>query len=299
MRRWAGLAVLGAAALFGTSATSQALLVPDAPATAVAGWRLLVGALGLLALAAWRMGSVRAVAALWRHPLVWVIGVFIASYQALFFIGTSRTGVAIGTLASLALAPFLAGVLGWALREGAPGWLWAGSTVIAVVGLGMLTIGSDMSVNLIGVLAAGGAGVSYAVFTVVGARLARDGLDPTAVLAAGFSVGAVLLLPFVVTGGSWWASASGIVLVLWLGFGSTSLAYLLFGVGLKYLQPGHIATLNLAEPVVATMLGVVVLGEHLSTRGWVGSALILVALGILGLGEVRQGDERASESIAA
>lgn len=299
MRRWAGAAVLAAAALFGTSATSQALLVPEAPATAVAGWRLLVGAAGLFALAAWRMGSLRAVAALWRYPLVWVIGVFVASYQALFFIGTSRTGVAIGTLASLALAPFLAGVLGWLLREGAPGWLWAGSTVIAVIGLGLLTLGNDQQISLIGVLAASGAGASYAVYTVVGARLARDGLDATGVLAAAFAIGAVLLLPFVVTGGSWWASANGIVLVLWLGFGATSVAYALFGIGLKHLQPGHVATLNLAEPVVATMLGVIVLGEHLSIRGWVGSLLILIALAVLGLGEVRSTQDEESESIGA
>ena len=55
--------------------------------------------------------------------------VAVAGYQALFFMGTARTGVAVGTLISLAIAPFLAGVLGWLLREGAPGWVWAVSTV--------------------------------------------------------------------------------------------------------------------------------------------------------------------------
>ena len=45
----ASLAVLAAAALFGTSATTIALLAPDAPGPSVAAMRLLVGSLGLVA----------------------------------------------------------------------------------------------------------------------------------------------------------------------------------------------------------------------------------------------------------
>ena len=48
-RSLAAWAVLAAAALFGTSATTRALLVPDAPPTAVADLRLLIGAAGLVA----------------------------------------------------------------------------------------------------------------------------------------------------------------------------------------------------------------------------------------------------------
>lgn len=283
----AGLAVLAAAALFGTSATSQALLAPDAPPQSVAGLRLLVGAIGLIAFVWWRYGP-RIITALWRRPLVWIMGFFVASYQACFFIGAARTGVAIGTLASLALAPFLAGVLAWILREGAPGWIWALSTVIAVIGLAFLTLGSAGQADPVGILAAGCAGASYAVYTVVGSRLAREGHDASAVLAASFSIGAVLLLPAVFAAGAWWLNPSGIALILWLGLIATTLAYLLFGVGLAALQPGHIATLNLAEPVVATILGVLILGERLPAAGWIGCALIIVALGILGLMENRR-----------
>lgn len=282
----AALAVLAAAALFGTSATSQALIAPDAPPAAVADMRLLIGAVGLLVFVIWRYGA-RTITELWRRPTVWVMGLFVATYQACFFIGAARTGVAIGTLASLALAPFLAGVLGWILREGAPGWVWAMSTVIAVVGLGFLTLGSAGQADPLGILAASGAGASYAVYTVLGARLARDGHRASAVLAASFTIGAVLLLPAAIAAGLWWASPSGIALILWLGLIATTLAYLLFGVGLSVLQPGHIATLNLAEPVVATMLGVAILGERLPLAGWIGCALIIVALGVLGLAQNR------------
>lgn len=283
-RAVAALAVIAAAALFGTSATSVALFVPDAPATGTAALRLMVGALGLVAVVLWRTGAGE-LGRLWRQPLVWVMGAAVAGYQALFFVGTSRTGVAVGTLASLALAPFLAGVLAWLLRAGAPGWIWAGSTVLAVVGLALLTLGGVENIDGLGIVAAGGAGACYAVYTVIGARLASSGWSASAVLAAAFVVGGVLLVPFAIAAGSWWLSREGIALVLWLGIAATTVAYLLFGVGLRRLQAGHVATLNLAEPVVATILGVAVVGERLSAAGWAGCALIVIALGMLGFAE--------------
>jgi len=276
------LAVLGSAALFGTSATAAALTNPDATAPAVAAGRLLVGSLGLIAVVALSVAGRQALLRLWRRPLLWAMGLSVASYQALFFFGVSRTGVAVGTLASLALAPFLAGVLGWLLREGAPGVVWGASTILAVIGVALLTIGDGQARDAVGIAAAMGAGASYAVYTVLGVRLARRGESASAVLAASFAIAAVILLPVFVASGLWWATPSGFALILWLGLVATTVAYLLFGVGLTVLQPGHIATLNLAEPVVATMLGLLLLSETLGPRGWVGSALVVIALALLG-----------------
>ncbi len=279
-RSRAVVAVLMAAGLFGTSATTLALLAPSAPGPSVAAMRLLVGAAGLVLVVVARGGG-RALVGMWRRPVVWLMGAAVAGYQALFFMGTIRAGVAVGTLISLAAAPFLAGVLGWILREGPPGWTWVVSTLIAVAGL-VLLVSSNLGVEEpIGMLLALGAGACYAVYTVIGVRLAREGAAPSVVLAGSFSIGAVLLLPAAVTS-TWWWSWSGVAAVLWLGLGATTVAYLLFGVGLRSLQPGHIATLNLFEPVVATLLGVFILGEQLGMAGWLGAVLVLVALGLLG-----------------
>ena len=293
----AALAVMGAAVLFGTTGTTVALLAPDAPGAGVAALRLLVGAAGLVAFIAWRTGWA-SLTSLWRRPVVWGMGLAVAGYQAFFFIGTSRTGVAVAALIALGSAPFLSGLLGWAMREGAPGWTWAASTTIGVTGLTLLVAGSLEGGDPWGMLAALAAGACYAVFTVVGVGLAREGHGGGAVLAASFSVGAVLLIPaaFVST---WWLTAGGIVAVLWLGLVTTTVAYLLFGVGLRYLQPGHIATLTLLEPAVATLLGVVVLGEPIGALGWMGCLLVFCALALLGIAENRRdrsvvGQEAAS-----
>jgi DME family drug/metabolite transporter len=171
------VAVLIAATLFGTSATSQALLTPDAPGPSVAAMRLLVGAAGLLVFVMWRGGGASLVA-LWRTPVVWLMGVAVAGYQSLFFLGADLTGVAIGTLVSLAFAPFIAGVLGWLLREGAPGWLWLVSTIVAVIGVGLLVHDPNGRAHAWGIASAVGAGACYAVYTVLGVRLSRNGDQP-------------------------------------------------------------------------------------------------------------------------
>lgn len=289
--RTATLAVLGAAALFGTSATSVQLLAPDAPSTSVAALRLAVGAAGLVAVVAWRLGG-RVLVQLWRQPLVWGMGVAVAAYQGLFFLATARTGVALGTLITLGVAPLIAGLVGWALREGAPGWIWVVATTLAVAGLGMLTAGAVDTRDPIGIAAALGSGACYALYTVLGVRLTRAGAAPSAVLAAAFTVGAVLLLPAVI-GTTWWLTPSGFAEVLWLGLVTTTAGYLLFGIGLRILQPGHIATLTLLEPAVATLLAVVVLGEPLGTLGWLGCLVILGALALLGVGEGRRAGSTA------
>jgi drug/metabolite transporter, DME family len=288
----AAAAVLAAAALFGTSATSLQLLVPDAPGPSVAAMRLLVGSLGLVAFVVWR-GHWHLLSRLWRRPLVWVMGGAVAGYQALFFMGTARAGVAVGTLISLAVAPFLAGLLGWALREGAPGWVWALSTVIAIVGVALLVSGNLQADEPIGMVYAAGAGGCYAIYTVLGVRLTREGAPGSVVLAASFAVAALLLLPAAVTS-AWWISPSGVVAVLWLGLFATTAAYLLFGIGLRELQPGHIATLNLFEPAVATVLGVVVLGESLGVVGWFGCLLVIGAIALLGVAENHRTTEQES-----
>ena len=286
-RRGAAAAVLGSAALFGTSGTARALLQPAAPAPGAAAARLIVGAAGLVAWASRTAEGREALLRLWRMPIIWAMGLTVAAYQVFFFLSMSRTGVAVGTLASLALTPFMAGILGWIMREGAPGYVWLVSTTLAIVGVTLLTVGAGDGRDVLGIVFGLLAGASYAFYTVFGVRFARQGEQPTHVLAASFGVSGAVLVPVFLLSGTWWMSWSSILLILWLGLATTTLAYILFGMGLRFLQPGHIATLNLAEPVFATLLGVFVLGEVLGPLGVVGCALVIVGLGVLGIAEGR------------
>ena len=101
------------------------------------------------------------------------------------------------------------------------------------------------------------------------------------VMAAFFGVGAVLLVP-VLPGAdlSWLGTAPGALMVLWLGLVATGVAYVLFQRGLAVLPSGTVATLSLTEPVTATVLGVLVLHEHLSLLTAVGVAVVLLGLAL-------------------
>jgi DME family drug/metabolite transporter len=109
-------------------------------------------------------------------------------------------------------------------------------------------------------------------------------------MTAAFVLGGLLMLPLLLTQPlAWLATARGLVMALWLGLATTTLAYVLFGRGLRQLSAGPVTTLVLAEPVVATFLGVVVLGERLPVLAWVGAALMMAGLALQGVVAARGG----------
>lgn len=63
----------------------------------------------------------------------------------------------------------------------------------------------------------------------------------------------------------------------------TALAYVLFARGLRRLGSGETATLTLAEPLTASILGVAVLGEEPTPITAGGAALVLTGLLVLAL----------------
>jgi DME family drug/metabolite transporter len=108
-------------------------------------------------------------------------------------------------------------------------------------------------------------------------------------MALAFGVGGALLAPallFVDLG--WLTEAAGIAVALHLGLVATAAAYLLFAKGLSGLPVATAATLSLAEPLTAGLLGFLLLGERLGPVALLGAALLLCGL----LATVRQ---RSSE----
>lgn len=79
------------------------------------------------------------------------------------------------------------------------------------------------------------------------------------------------------------AEPSGIALALYLGVATMAVANALLTRGIHGLRPGPVATLMLTDPVVATILGVVVLGEALTPVAAVGVLMVLGGLVLQGL----------------
>jgi DME family drug/metabolite transporter len=128
------------------------------------------------------------------------------------------------------------------------------------------------------------AGGAYATYTLAAKRLMRDGHAPESVMAVAFGLGAIALLPaLVVSGPGWLTHPGGLALALFLGTIPTALAYLLFANGLRRLSASETATLTLAEPLTAGILGAIVLAEPLSGASVAGSGLVLAGLLVLAL----------------
>ncbi len=279
-RRGSVFVVLAAGVLFGTTGTARLFSDVAASSTSIAAARLGIGALGLVAVSIIQRGS-GAVTLLWKRPRVWIMGVSVAVYMASFFAAVQLAGAAVASLVSISLSPLLAGTIARMFGSPWPGRVWAASTFLAVVGVVMLSAPTSATAGnhrVLGALSAAIAAGAYAFYTVVGARLVADGHHATDGLAASFAIGAVLLLPFLAMDAQWITTPKGIALALWLGVASTTVAYILFGVGITHLAPGVVATLLLSEPFVATMLGVFLLSEPMVLRGWIGCVLILVGL---------------------
>jgi len=267
--------VLLAAVCFGTTGTAQAL-GPDAAPVTVGAVRIAIGGALLLLVAR----AVPRAAVAWPRRDVAIIAVAIAAYQLAFFAAVHRTGVAVGTVVALGSAPAIAGVTA-RVADGEPlTGRWALATALACVGVLLLVLGgASASVDPLGIALAVVSGTGYATYTVLAKRLLRAGHAPERVMAVSFSLGAVLLAPVLLLGDlSWMARTDGLVMALFLGAVPTALAYVLFARGLRALSPGETATLTLAEPLTATGLGILALGERPGAVAAVGAGLVLAGL---------------------
>jgi DME family drug/metabolite transporter len=281
--------VLLAAVCFGTTGTAQAL-GPDASAVTVGAARIAVGALLLVAFqwvmtrrAQTRGRTPAAPARPWPRGPVAIGAAGVAAYQLCFFAAVKDTGVAVGTVVALGSAPALAGAGGWLLDRRVPDRAWAAATGLACAGVATLALaGGGSEVSAPGVILAVGAGASYAAFTLASKRLLDQGHGVEPVMATLFGFGALLLAPVLVLGDTGWlASAGGVALAVWLGAVPTAVAYILFASGLRRLPANEVATLTLAEPVTAALLGAIVLGERPGAVALGGIALILAGLAVL------------------
>lgn len=301
-------AVLLAAVCFGTTGTAQAL-GPEADPASVGYARILIGggALGLVALAlhfAGRVGDATGTSVARTpgdvrrggfRPPVWLLVVIgaagVLAYQPAFFAGTAANGVAVGTVVALGSAPVLTGVLDWVLQRRNPGARWLAATVIATAGVAILALASEpggATIEPLGLAASVGAGASYAVYTLAGKALIDRGWSSTSSMGAMFGVAGAVSVPLLLaTDASWLLTPAGIAMALWLGLVTTTLAYVLFGIGLRGLTPATVSTLTLAEPLTAGVLGIALLGETLPPGGVLGLLVLATGVAVLALGGTR------------
>lgn len=286
------LAVLAASLCFATTGTAQALAALDASPVAVGAARGLVGG-ALLAVIAWIARRKSAEGASWFDavrdaPMPIVLGVLgVLAYNFLFFAGTAANGVAVGTVVAVGSAPIAAGIFESLVLRSAPPPRWVAATGVAITGVALVSglIGvepASQSVTLPGLALSIGAGCAYALTTVASKLLFARGWSGTTTMGTMFGFSGLAALPILlVMDTSWMWSSRGMALTAWLGIITVAVAYSLWAWGLSALRSTTVTTLTLAEPMGATVLGLVVLHETLTAPAALGIALVAAGLVIV------------------
>lgn len=128
-----------------------------------------------------------------------------------------------------------------------------------------------------------GSGIGYALYSIFGS-VALKKYQPFTVIFYTFLIASMGLVPFsAVTeiGAVMIGSGSVIASGLALGVLSTLLPFILYTGGLKELEAGKASVLAFAEPMVATIAGIVIFKEKVNMQNALGIVLIFAAILLL------------------
>ncbi|MQA09222.1 MAG: EamA family transporter [Pseudonocardiaceae bacterium] len=279
------LLLAAAGVLWGTGGLAGALLQEQAhlDPLAVAAYRLLLG--GGLATAGYAVhGGLRQ---RWSLPMarrVLVVGSLLAIFQTAYYAAISQISVSLATLITIGSVPLFV-----AVATAARDRRWPRPTVVlticvALAGLALLcgapvAAGSPWS-KAVGVSLSLCAGAGFATMTMIN-RPALAGLSSAAVTTFGLLTGGLLLLPFALPLGMGVPLSAGVLgTAVFLGAVPTAIAYGAYFAGLRHAQPVVAALSVLLEPLTATVLSVILLGDRLGVAGTLGAVLLCAALAL-------------------
>jgi DME family drug/metabolite transporter len=280
------VALVLASVLWGTTGTAASFLPGDVSPLAIGASTMALGGILLFAVSARTAVAALRDPAARRWLLIGAVGVFV--YPLAFYSAMDQAGVAVGNVVALGSGPVFAAVFEWVWERRGLSARWLVATAIAVAGITLLSFGrhaddassgNDVTAGvLLGLLA----GVAYALYTYASSRAIAVGHSGRSVMGGMFGVGAVALLPVLFAlGAPLLQSPQSVAIAAYLAVGPMFVAYLLFGFGLTHLRSSVATTVTLIEPLVATVLAVLVVGERLEFGGWVGLALILTGVTVL------------------
>ncbi|MFG3490097.1 DMT family transporter [Streptomyces sp. NPDC047972] len=270
--------VLVAAVLWGTVGPAQVWAGSGAHPVSLGAARMVVGGL-VLALVTVRPAGLRTL--LVRGVRRWVVVCVLvtAAFQVCFLQAVERSGAALATASAFGVVPVVTGVCGLALSGERLSRRWSAGTLCAVAGIALLLLPTGTGrADVLGVVFGVVAGASFGVYIAATKEVGVRGGDldtaaPVSVVCAGLVVS-----PFLLVSSDGLFTARGAALVGWLALGTTALGYLLFTRGVGRLSAATVGTLSLAEPLVATVLGVLLLGERPGPVAVVGGLLLLGGL---------------------
>ena len=277
--------VLVAAVLWGTTGT-VASFAPGVGPLAIGAAAMGIG--GLLQAALAGPALIHA-----RHELRrrWIPialgGLAVAIYPLAFYSSMRLAGVAVGTVISIGSAPIASAIIERVVDGHRLTRRWVAGAGVGLVGVVLLSFvepaqAADAGNTAAGVLLGLLAGVTYALYSWAAHRTMQRGAPSRVAMGAIFGVGGALLMPVLfLTGAPLLESWNNFAVGAYMALVPMFLGYVFFGLGLARVTASTATTLSLAEPVVAAMLAVVIVGERLPAAGWIGVGLVIASLAVL------------------
>lgn len=159
------------------------------------------------------------------------------------------------------------------------------AVVLTFLGCVLVTgiAGNGAALSPKGILVGLGAGFGYALYSIFGKFAIERGYHSFTISFYTFLMAAIGSVPL--------ADREGLItavvqekfmfaFMIIFGLVSTVIPYLTYTMGLKYMENGKASILASVEPVVATLLGIVLFHESMTLTGVLGVVLVLVAISI-------------------
>ncbi len=212
------------------------------------------------------------------------LGIALILYQWLYLAAIEQIGVTATTLISLCGAPVIVAILSVLVLQEPLSRPQLIALVGALIGTGLL-IGRPPEMEggsgTLGVLYALGCALGIAIHAMV-SRSVAGRIHPLVVLAIGFSVGAIVLAPFVFARGLHPdAGPTAWALLVYLATVPSFAAYFFYQRGLRDVPASMATIVTLIEPLIAAVLAWFFFDERLGLLGLAGGALLLVSIWIL------------------
>jgi drug/metabolite transporter (DMT)-like permease len=296
-RGWTAFAALGI--IWGLPYFFIKIAVQEVSPFTLAFVRVLLATLILMPIA-WRRGALRSLA---KHkaPIVAFGLIEFAIPFSLISLGerwisSSVTGILIAMVPlSIALIQRFFGI-----REALGGWRIAG-LAIGFIGVAAL-LGTGPISGALGWAGVGCMLVSTLCYAVGPLIIQRHlhGLDSIGPLAASLGVAsAILLIPAALEIPSSLPSANALASIAVLGIVCTAIAMLLMFYLVRHAGASRASVITYINPVVATLLGVLVLDEHLGVGGFIAFALILLGSWLATRGAVTRSSSPRESAVEA
>ena len=208
-------------------------------------------------------------------------GIFLGAYAFSISFGYLFISAAAGTLVFYAFVVLTMALFGYVHDGDRLTRRSVAGQVLALVGVGVITFGGVRDVALPGVLLMAATGASWGLYSVHG----RSTPDAREYTFASFLVVSVFGLSLVPVLGlldpralliepTW----NGLGLALFMGMISTALCYSLWHTTLRRIKAFQGGTVQLVVPVLASAMGILLLGEHLTLTLGLGGASVLAGI---------------------